>query len=45
MLADGTLAPKVVDRVIPLDSVVEDGLRPIAERSVAGKVVVAVHGS
>ena len=43
MLADGNLAPTIVDRVIPLDAVVEDGLRPIAERSVSGKVVVDIR--
>ncbi len=40
MLARGDLAPAIVDRVIPLEAVVEDGLQPIAERSVGGKVVV-----
>ena len=43
MLAGGNLAPTIVDRVIPLGGVVEDGLRPIAERSVSGKVVVDVR--
>jgi (R,R)-butanediol dehydrogenase/meso-butanediol dehydrogenase/diacetyl reductase len=44
MLARGHLAPAVVDRVIPLDAVVEEGLRPIAERAVAGKIVVDIRG-
>ena len=43
MLAGGNLARTIVDRVIPLDAVVEDGLQPIAERSVSGKVVVDVR--
>ena len=43
MLAGGNLAPTIVDRLIPLGAVVEDGLRPIAERSVSGKVVVDVR--
>jgi (R,R)-butanediol dehydrogenase / meso-butanediol dehydrogenase / diacetyl reductase len=43
MLAGGTLAPKVVDRVIPLTALVDVGLRPLAEGSVGGKVVVAVR--
>lgn len=43
MLADGHLGSAIVDRVIPLEAVVEGGLRPIAERAVAGKVVVAVQ--
>jgi threonine dehydrogenase-like Zn-dependent dehydrogenase len=44
MLARGNLAPTLVDRVIPLEAIVEDGLQPIAERSVAGKVVVNLRG-
>jgi threonine dehydrogenase-like Zn-dependent dehydrogenase len=43
MLTDRDLASKIVDRVIPLAAVVEEGLRPIAERAVAGKIVVAVQ--
>ena len=43
MLAGGNLAPAIIDRVIPLGAVVEDGLRAIAERAVAGKVVVDVR--
>ena len=43
MRAGGHLASTIVDRVIPLGAVVEDGLQPIAERSVSGKVVVDVN--
>jgi threonine dehydrogenase-like Zn-dependent dehydrogenase len=44
MLSQGRLASAIVDRVIPLDAVVEEGLQPIAERAVAGKVVVNLRG-
>ncbi len=43
MLAAGALASEVVDRVIPLDALVDEGIRPLAEGSLAGKVVVAVR--
>jgi (R,R)-butanediol dehydrogenase/meso-butanediol dehydrogenase/diacetyl reductase len=45
MLAGGTLAPAIVDRVIPLDVVVEEGLQPLAECAGAGKIVVDVRSS
>jgi (R,R)-butanediol dehydrogenase / meso-butanediol dehydrogenase / diacetyl reductase len=41
MLADGELARVVVDRVIPLDALVDDGLQPLAAGNVEGKVLVA----
>ena len=34
------LGSLVIDRVIPLEAVVEEGLRPLAERSARGKIVV-----
>ena len=40
ILARTDLAAQVLDRVIPLEALVEEGLRPLAERSVGGKVVV-----
>ena len=40
VLAARDLVPIVVDRVIPLDALVEEGLRPLAERTATGKIVV-----
>lgn len=40
VLADGTVAAQVIDRVVALGDVVERGLIPLAERRVAGKVLV-----
>lgn len=40
VLSARDLAPVVVDRVIPLEALVEEGLRPLAERTAAGKIVV-----
>jgi threonine dehydrogenase-like Zn-dependent dehydrogenase len=42
ILAGGDLAARVVDRVVPLDDLVEDGLMAMAEGRARGKVVVAV---
>jgi (R,R)-butanediol dehydrogenase/meso-butanediol dehydrogenase/diacetyl reductase len=42
LLAQGTLAARVVDRVIDLADVVEDGLVPLAERRAHGKILVEV---
>jgi (R,R)-butanediol dehydrogenase/meso-butanediol dehydrogenase/diacetyl reductase len=42
LLAAGSLADEVLDRVIGLEAVVEEGLEPLARGRVAGKVVVAV---
>ena len=41
MLARGALERAVVDRVIPLDALVEDGLQPLAAGSIDGKVLVS----
>jgi threonine dehydrogenase-like Zn-dependent dehydrogenase len=41
LLAAGPLAGEALDRVVPLDAVVEDGLEPLAAGRVAGKVLVA----
>jgi (R,R)-butanediol dehydrogenase/meso-butanediol dehydrogenase/diacetyl reductase len=41
-LLDATeLAEVVIDRVIALDDLVDDGIRPLAEGSATGKIVVA----
>ncbi|MBX5468614.1 MAG: alcohol dehydrogenase catalytic domain-containing protein [Thermoleophilaceae bacterium] len=40
LLASTDLARVVLDRVIPLDNLVEDGIRPLAERRARGKIVV-----
>jgi len=42
LLATTRLAQSVLDRVIPLDALVEDGLRPLAEGTARGKIVVDV---
>jgi (R,R)-butanediol dehydrogenase / meso-butanediol dehydrogenase / diacetyl reductase len=40
VLANTDLAEKILDRVISLDRLVEDGLGPLAERRAAGKILV-----
>ena len=40
VLAARDLVPIVVDRVIPLADLVDEGLRPLAERTARGKIVV-----
>jgi threonine dehydrogenase-like Zn-dependent dehydrogenase len=40
LLADGRLAAAALDRVIPLEALVEEGLEPLAAGTVAGKVLV-----
>jgi (R,R)-butanediol dehydrogenase / meso-butanediol dehydrogenase / diacetyl reductase len=40
ILASSNLDGVVLDRVIPLDALVEEGLRPLAERTARGKIVV-----
>jgi len=40
LLADGNLAQLVIDRRIPLSALVEEGLRPLAEGTAKGKIVV-----
>jgi threonine dehydrogenase-like Zn-dependent dehydrogenase len=40
LLALGTVADAVLDRVIPLDELVDEGIRPLAERRARGKIVV-----
>jgi (R,R)-butanediol dehydrogenase/meso-butanediol dehydrogenase/diacetyl reductase len=40
LLARGELARTVLDRVIPLDALVEEGIRPLAEHTARGKIVV-----
>ena len=42
LLADGDVATRVIDRVVPLERVVPDGLEPIAARRAAGKILVDV---
>jgi (R,R)-butanediol dehydrogenase/meso-butanediol dehydrogenase/diacetyl reductase len=44
ILAARDLATIVVDRTIPLGRLVEDGLRPLAERRLHGKVLVDPAG-
>jgi len=38
--AHGSLAETVLDRVIPLDDLVELGIRPLVERTARGKIIV-----
>jgi (R,R)-butanediol dehydrogenase/meso-butanediol dehydrogenase/diacetyl reductase len=45
LLAAGRLAPAVLGGVIALDALVEKGLRPLAERTARGKIVVDVRGA
>lgn len=45
VLAGTPLARTVLGDVIPLDDLVEGGLRPLAERKAHGKIVVDVKGS
>jgi threonine dehydrogenase-like Zn-dependent dehydrogenase len=45
LLAAGRLAPAVLGGVIALDDLVEKGLRPLAERTARGKIVVDVRGA
>ena len=40
LLQDGALAGAAVDRVIPLDALVDEGLEPLAAGGVTGKVLV-----
>ena len=40
LLSRGDLATTVLDRVIPLEELVDEGLRPLAERTARGKIVV-----
>jgi (R,R)-butanediol dehydrogenase / meso-butanediol dehydrogenase / diacetyl reductase len=40
LLALGPIAEAVLDRVIPLDALVDEGIRPLAERTARGKIVV-----
>lgn len=42
VMAKTDLAAQVLDRVIPLEAVVEQGLLPLAEGRAAGKIVVAI---
>jgi (R,R)-butanediol dehydrogenase/meso-butanediol dehydrogenase/diacetyl reductase len=41
LLADGRLAAEALDRVIPLEAIVDEGLEPLAAGRVGGKIVVA----
>src|SRR6185437_14429689 len=45
VLAETRLAATVLGDVIPLDELVEGGLRPLAERKAHGKIVVDLQGS
>jgi len=44
LLAGSDLVDVVLDRVIALDRLVPDGIRPLAERTAKGKIVVAPNG-
>jgi (R,R)-butanediol dehydrogenase/meso-butanediol dehydrogenase/diacetyl reductase len=44
ILARTDLAERVVDRVIPLDRLVADGLEPLAQRRARGKILVDPRG-
>jgi (R,R)-butanediol dehydrogenase/meso-butanediol dehydrogenase/diacetyl reductase len=44
LLVDPALSTAAIDRVIPLDALVSDGLVPLSEGRVKGKVVVAPRG-
>lgn len=43
ILASTSLAETVLDRVIPLEGLVEDGLLAMAEGRARGKIVVSPH--
>jgi (R,R)-butanediol dehydrogenase/meso-butanediol dehydrogenase/diacetyl reductase len=40
IISSGNLAETVLDRVIPLDRLVELGIRPLVERTARGKIIV-----
>ena len=42
LLAAGDVASRVIERVVPLERIVAEGLEPIAERRAAGKILVDV---
>jgi threonine dehydrogenase-like Zn-dependent dehydrogenase len=44
LLAETDLAERVIDRIIELEDVVEDGLVALAERRARGKILVRVRG-
>jgi len=43
ILASSNVAALVLDKVIGLDELVEDGIKPLAERRARGKIVVDLH--
>jgi (R,R)-butanediol dehydrogenase/meso-butanediol dehydrogenase/diacetyl reductase len=43
LLESSDVAPRVIDRVIGLDDLVDDGIRPLAVGSAKGKIVVALR--
>jgi (R,R)-butanediol dehydrogenase/meso-butanediol dehydrogenase/diacetyl reductase len=45
VLADGDLAAMVTEKTIPLESLVDDGIVPLAEGRAAGKIVVDVEAA
>ena len=45
ILATTTLAETVLGRVIPLDLLVDEGIRPLAEHTARGKIVIDPRGS
>ncbi|HEX8917173.1 MAG TPA: hypothetical protein VF898_01600, partial [Chloroflexota bacterium] len=45
LLANTKLSQVVLDRVIPLDSLVDEGIRPLVDRTARGKIVVNPRGS
>jgi hypothetical protein len=40
IISHSNLAETVLDRVIPLDNLVELGIRPLVERKARGKIIV-----
>jgi threonine dehydrogenase-like Zn-dependent dehydrogenase len=42
LLAAGEVASRVIERVVPLERIVAEGLEPIAERRASGKILVDV---
>jgi (R,R)-butanediol dehydrogenase/meso-butanediol dehydrogenase/diacetyl reductase len=45
ILAASNLAETVLDRVIPLDALVDEGIRPLVEHTARGKIVVDPRGA
>jgi (R,R)-butanediol dehydrogenase / meso-butanediol dehydrogenase / diacetyl reductase len=43
LLSETDLAAQITDRIIPLDSLVPDGLEPLDRHAVQGKVLVRIQ--